>query len=140
MSSAVAANTDLANTGGTMMPAAVAVTPLTMKSRRVIMVGPSLELKLGAREQRVPPVAISLASVEDGGGIGAHDAVQLGMYGIERIGKALLGGDGDGREVEPRQPRSGRDPTLVRRPARHGGHVIEDLIHTATRVHTGRCQ
>jgi len=33
----VAANTDLAKTGGTMMPTPVAVMPLTMKSRRLIM-------------------------------------------------------------------------------------------------------
>src|ERR1039457_101081 len=75
--STVAAKTDLAKTGGTMMPTPVAVMPLTVKSRRVIMSPASLELKFGAGEERVPLVAGALARIEDGGRVRSGHPVEV---------------------------------------------------------------
>ena len=84
----VAANTDWAKTGGTTMPTPVAVMPLTMKSRRVIISFASLELKFGAGEQRVPPVAVALTCVEDGGGVRPDHTIELGLHCCDRVRKA----------------------------------------------------
>src|ERR1700683_1607347 len=138
MSSAVAANTDFANTGGTMMPMAVAVIPLTTKSRRVIISSSSLQVKLGACEQRVPAVGVGLRGVEHTGGIPPHDAVELCVHRARRIGKAGPGGDGMCCEVESGQPRAGRHPTLVGRPACDRRHVVEHLVHARARGDTAR--
>src|SRR5580700_3016182 len=99
MSSIVAAKTDCANTGGTTMPTPVAVIPLTMKSRRVIISFASFELKFGTGEQRVPPVGIALTRVEDGGGVQPDDSVELRLHRGNRIRKTAFGGDHGGGKV-----------------------------------------
>src|SRR6202040_2661781 len=113
-----ATKTDLAKTGGTMMPAPVAVSPLTMKSRRVIMSPASLELEFGAGEQRVPLVGVTRARIDDRSGVRSDDTVELRLHGGNRIGVAVLPCDDSRGEIHARQPRTGRDPSLVGRPAR----------------------
>src|SRR5579863_2868689 len=103
----VAANTDWAKTGGTTMPTPVAVMPLTMKSRRVIIVFASLQLKFGTGEQRVPPVGVAVTRVEDGRGIEPDDTVELRLHRGNRVRKASLCSDHGGREVEACQPGPG---------------------------------
>src|SRR5215469_7798551 len=124
MPSAVAAYTPFASTGGTITPAAVAVSPLIMKSRRVITMGSSLELELWAGEHRVPALGVGGCVAVDRGGAGADHAVELVSL---RSAWARQAGEMRRRlrrEVEPCQPRRRRDPAGVDRPPGDVGWVV----------------
>src|SRR5205807_8891350 len=127
--SLLAASTPLARAGGTMSPAAVEISPLAMKSRRVNMRDVLLQVELGAGENREPTIGQRPAAVEHGGGVGADDAVELVAQGGDGFGKTAAAIDHGVGEVDPAEPGARRDPATVARPAGHGRRVIEDLVH-----------